>query len=217
MIRLWKFVIIGVLLAAGTAKPAPAADMPGDFYLRGSLSDAPSQWGGFYVGGHFGYSNLNTNFSGSSINSAAGSYGGFIGYNTQQWDPQLVLGFEVGYNRPASLETSSTSAAGGNTAMSSYKLVDYVTLRGRAGYAVGRFLPYAVLGAALGRVNYATPTTGGSHYNVFPVGFVAGLGIDVSLLPNMFLRGEWESVIFSPIGGLRSNINTARVGLGLRF
>jgi outer membrane immunogenic protein len=215
MNRLWKFVIVVVLPISAMAGPATAADWLGDSDLRGSLPDVPSQWGGFYVGGHFGYSNLNTNFSSSSINSAAGSYGGFIGYNTQQWDPQLVLGFEVGYNRPASLETSSISTAG--TAMSSYKLVDYVTLRGRAGYAVGRFLPYAVLGAALGRVNYATPTTGSSHYNVFPVGFVAGLGIDVPLLPNMFLRGEWESVILSPIGGLRSNINTARVGLGLRF
>ena len=39
------------------------------------------------------------------------------------------------------------------------KLVDYATLRGRAGYAFGNFLPYAVIGAAAGRFNYATTVT----------------------------------------------------------
>jgi opacity protein-like surface antigen len=214
MSRLWMFVAVGALLVVATARPAPAADLPGDSYLRGSLPSEPSQWDGFYVGGHFGYSNLHSDASGT--NSTRDSFGGFIGYNTQQWDPQLVLGFELGYNRPSSLETPSTSTAGG----SSYKLVDYVTFRGRAGYAVGQFLPYAVLGAAVGRVNYSTTTTGGSNQsqdNVFPFGFVAGLGMDVLLLPNVFLRGEWEGVLFTHVGGIRSNVNTGRVALGVRF
>jgi hypothetical protein len=132
MSRLWMFVAVGALLVAATDRPAPAEDFPGDSYLRGSLPSEPSQWDGFYVGGHFGDSNLNSDFSdsinsfalSSGTNSTRDSFGGFIGYNTQQWDPQLVLRFELGYNRPSSLKTSSTNSVGGVTATSSYKLFD---------------------------------------------------------------------------------------------
>ena len=41
-----------------------------------------------------------------------------------------------------------------------------------------------------------------------------GLGVDVSILPNMFLRAEWEYVQFAPIHDIQVNINSARVGLG---
>lgn len=188
----------------------------------------PNQWGGFYIGGQFGYSYLNSDFRDAwgtqntlsgSVDSNDSSFGGFVGYNSAIWDPQLVLGLELGYDRPSSLETTTTDPNGG-LATASYKLEDYLALRGRAGYAFGSFLPYAVLGAAVGRVNYSiTDTTGlvSGQDNIFPVGLVLGLGMDVSVLPNVFLRGEWEQVIFSPEGGIRSNINTARVGIGFRF
>jgi len=39
----------------------------------------------------------------------------------------------------------------------------------------------------------------------------------VKLLPNVFLRGEWEYIAFSPVSGNRSSINTARVGVGVLF
>ncbi len=44
-----------------------------------------------------------------------------------------------------------------------------------------------------------------------------GLGVEVSILPNMFLRAEWEYVQFAPIHDIQVNINSARVGLGLKF
>jgi outer membrane immunogenic protein len=123
-------------------------------------------------------------------------------------------------------------------AQSSLKLVDYATLRGRAGYAFGQFLPYAVLGAAVGRFNYtssatvtasvANATTGATFgpntetqsnnkANAIVGGFAAGLGVDVAVLPNVFLRAEWELVAFAPVSGMRSNINTGRVGIGVKF
>jgi hypothetical protein len=33
----------------------------------------------------------------------------------------------------------------------------------------------------------------------------------------VFLRGEYEYIAFSPVGVIRSNTNTARVGIGVRF
>jgi|ERR1700688_564158 len=178
-------------------------------------------------------------------------YGAFIGYNYQS--EQLVLGFDVAYTRMSSLETSASDTISRQVStsdgflnqvnivgQSSLKLIDYATLRARAGYAFGQFLPYVVLGAAVGRVNYATtatttvsgtnssttpPTTYGpnvdtqsnSKNNALIGGGVVGLGVDVALLPNVFLRGEWEFVAFAPVGGIRANINSGKVGIGVRF
>jgi opacity protein-like surface antigen len=175
-------------------------------------------------------------------------YGGFVGYNWQ-WD-QLVLGLDFGYTRLASMSPSASDAiarivtTSDNVthdvtivAQSSAKLLDYATLRGRAGYGFGQFLPYAVVGVAVGRFNYANTATvtdvwtpsGGSATtfgpvtqsdakdNAFAIGFATGLGMDVQLTPNLFLRGEWEYVAFTKVGGILTSINAARAGLGARF
>ncbi|HWC94766.1 MAG TPA: outer membrane beta-barrel protein, partial [Pseudolabrys sp.] len=207
------------------------------FILRNSrLEDefAPSSW---------------TTLPTSSTNSM--QYGAFIGYNWQ-WD-DVVLGLEVGYSRLSSMQDSAADSIARRVttsdsiqhdvtiaAQSSIKLIDYAALRGRAGYAFGQFLPYAVLGLAVGRFNYSNAvtladaqtdvsTTPGTFLgtftgsasdakdNAFAGGFVAGLGMDVLLMPNVFLRGEWEYVAFGTIGGVRTSINVARAGLGLRF
>lgn len=172
-------------------------------------------------------------------------FGGFIGYN-MQWE-RLVIGGEIGYNRMQSMETSAADSLERivNTtdgvqhdvllqSSSSLRLVDYGTFRARAGYAFGQFLPYAVIGGAVGRFNYTSSSTvtdrmsgaqtgtfqqtaSDARDNVFAAGFVAGLGADVALLPNVFLRAEWEYIFFSPVNGIHSELNTGRVGLGIRF
>jgi opacity protein-like surface antigen len=178
------------------------------------------------------------------------TYGAFIGYNLQ-WDA-LVVGFDLAYNRTSGFEASASDSMGRQaktsdgfynnvtvTAQSSAQLIDYATFRARAGYAFGQFLPYAVLGAAVGRFNYANTAQviasgtdvsggGGSPYslnqtqtdsknNAFAAGFVTGLGVDVAVLPNVFLRAEWEYIVFAPVGGIRTLLNTGRVGIGVRF
>jgi outer membrane immunogenic protein len=178
------------------------------------------------------------------------SYGGFIGYNLQFG--QVILGIDVGYNRMSSLETGVSDSIsrqfmtsdGYNNfvtvdAQSTFKLVDYGTLRGRVGYAFGRLLPYVLFGGAVGRFDYTRSATvtasgtdvsggGGSPYflvqsdsdgknNAFSPGFVVGLGLDVSLTPNMFVRAEWEYVDFAETGNITSYVNTGRVGLAFRF
>jgi outer membrane immunogenic protein len=178
-------------------------------------------------------------------------YGAFIGYNWQ-WD-QLVLGMDAAYNRISSLTASASGSIARQvvttpdnvnnsltiTALSSLKLIDYATMRARAGYAMGQFLPYATIGAAAGRFNYAnsatvhnvgtppvgspilpfdvTDTQSNGKNNAIVGGFVAGLGVDVTILPNMFMRAEWEFIAFAPVNGIRANINTGRVGIGMKF
>jgi len=61
------------------------------------------------------------------------------------------------------------------------------------------------------------PTQIDSKNNAFAPGYLYGVGMDVAITPSVFLRGEWEYVGFGAVGGIRSTVNTARVGLGLRF
>lgn len=270
------------MMAIGMARAADMPNLD-DSFLRGSLAPPPStasavDWSGVYFGAQLGVSNLNTDFGNSTSSLIAyilrnttleneaqpsawttlpnsttnsASYGAFLGYNMQM--EKLVLGFDIGYTKPSSFETSASDTISRtvNTSdgyenkvsiqsQSSLKLVDFATVRARAGYAFGQFLPYAVLGAAVARFNYANSATvratgtdtsggGGSPYdtgyvtqtdskdNAIVGGFVAGLGMDVALLPNVFLRGEWEFIAFTPVNGVRSNINTGRVGVALKF
>lgn len=173
-------------------------------------------------------------------------YGGFLGYNWQL--DELVLGADVGYNHFSSLSSEATdsitrlvttSDAVNHTVTlqtsASVKLIDYATLRARAGYAFGQFLPYAMLGVAVGRFNYSTTATvtdvqtgaivgtfgpasqTSSQDNVIMAGFLAGLGMDVAIMPNVFLRGEWEYIAWGPVNSIKTNLNTGRVGLAVRF
>ncbi|MEJ2623695.1 MAG: outer membrane beta-barrel protein [Pseudolabrys sp.] len=169
------------------------------------------------------------------------SYGGFVGYNTQ-WDGGLILGGELGYNYLSDDGTSSsdsmtrivTPSTGKDTvsidASSSIKLKDYATLRGRAAYDMGQFLPYAFLGLAVGRFEYSTTVTlnvsGVDNYvgtetdgkdNAISAGVDAGLGVDVALTSNFFLRGEWEYMVFAPLSGVRYTSNVFRGGVGVKF
>jgi outer membrane immunogenic protein len=202
---------------------------------------APSEW---------------TTLAPGTTNSAV--YGAFVGYN-MQWD-NLVLGFDVGYKNPSRLDAGSTESISRRVVTSSdnvqhdvtidantsLKLVDYATLRARGGYAIGQFLPYAMVGAAVGRFNYSTTvsvsdfltqlplapsppggplgfavltpsTSTAGKDNAFIGGVVAGLGVDWAMTPGLFLRAEWEFIAFASVNGARNNLNTANVGIGLRF
>ena len=138
----------------------------------------------------------------------AKSFGLFLGYNAQ-WD-DIVLGGDIAYNKASGAETIAKDSIErivttsdlvhhdvSIQAASSLKLIDYATFRGRAGYAFGQFLPYAVFGGAVGRFNYSTTstvtdvqtnpvatfgpvTTTDSANNKFGYGFVYGLGMDVA-------------------------------------
>jgi opacity protein-like surface antigen len=229
--RLCAGVLLALLAVALASGRTRAADMP-ENYLRGAITEPPARyvnWDGLNLGAQIGYSNLTTDFSTAtsavtlpSTTTNSVSYGGFIGYNIQ-WD-ELVLGVDGTYTRPSSL---ATSVSNGATNSATYKLNDYATVRGRAGYAFGQFLPYGFVGAGVGRFNYAIASAGStnSRDNAYAAGFTAGLGIDVAIMPNIFLRAEYEYVAFSELGftkntvfgGIRSSLNTARVGLGVRF
>jgi len=65
--------------------------------------------------------------------------------------------------------------------------------------------------------HHITPSEIESQINVFVPGVDFGLGLDVAVLPNVFVRGEWNSIAFLNFHGINNAMNTGRVGLGVRF
>jgi opacity protein-like surface antigen len=125
------------------------------------------------------------------------------------------------------------------------ELLDYATARIRMGWAYGRIMPYGTIGAAVGRFNTTStidatwrfsrtnPVTGtidnnvvASGYplrvgdtkqNVYGFGLTAGLGVDMALTDNLFLRAEYQIIRFADVEGTTTTINTGRVAAGLKF
>ena len=51
----------------------------------------------------------------------------------------------------------------------------------------------------------------------FIYGFATGVGMDVALTSNVFVRGEFEYIYFAPIAGIQASIASAHVGAGVKF
>jgi outer membrane immunogenic protein len=105
---------------------------------------------------------------GSGTTRASG-WGGFVGYNTQWQD--LILGLEGDYTHspftviaPQAPILNRLVAAGSDqysvnlVAAGTLTVNDYGSVRARAGWVLGNFLPYGFAGLALGNANYAVNT-----------------------------------------------------------
>lgn len=198
---------------------------------------------------------LDTVLSVSQANGKTSSrqttFGGFAGYNSQ-WD-DVVIGIEGNYMHGKFNGTSSAAPVPltyvtpladnlyhtiGLVSSRSVSISDTGTVRARAGYAIGSFLPYVFGGVALGYANLtsvvsitdrsaATFAASGSARPVpysatdsisgkMLYGYTAGLGTEAMLFGNLFLRAEWEYIRFVNAGA-DVNINTVRAGLGYKF
>ena len=175
-------------------------------------------------------------------------FGGFAGYNSQWQD--VVVGVELNYmhGKFGGSQTDSMSRfftlPSGYTDGVTYEgtakisISDMGTLRARAGYAWGVFLPYAFAGVALGQADiirtahiYGTQVNASAAAGFQNVpfdlsatdamnshllyGYSFGVGVDVQLISCLFLRAEWEYVRFASV--IDTGVNTARLGLGYKF
>ncbi len=185
---------------------------------------------------------------GGKVSHQSSAFGGFAGYNAQWGD--AVLGVDASYMHgnfggaaAGSMGRQFTTSDGINnnvlvTSSASIKFTDILTLRGRAAYAIGSFLPYLFGGVAFGladstRTNVidaqgtnpgppptnaygpVTYTASENQHGRLKVGYTMGLGTEVMLFGNVFGRAEWEYIRFT--GPIDTNINTVRGGLGYRF
>jgi opacity protein-like surface antigen len=163
----------------------------------------------------------------------AAGYGAFAGYNAQ-WD-DVVAGIEANYMH--SNYRALTSAIGNvldpsqeHVLSSTYSsalvsLTDFGSIRLRAGYAIGCFLPYLYGGAGLGsqtinRSVSATPApvnteTFSNSKATLVYGYSAGFGVDVLLTAGLFMRAEYEYLRVT--ASTESTINSGRLGIGYKF
>jgi outer membrane immunogenic protein len=175
-------------------------------------------------------------------------FGGFLGYNSQWSD--VVVGVELNYMHGKFGGSQTDSMSRFFTLPSGYtdgvtyagtarmNISDMGTLRARAAYSYGVFLPYAFAGVALGQADIirtahifgtqvnpaAAPgfqnvpfdvSATDAQYSKLIYGYSFGVGTDVMLLSCLFLRAEWEYVRFA--SAIDTSVNTVRVGLGYKF
>jgi opacity protein-like surface antigen len=127
----------------------------------------------------------------------------------------------------------------------SIRFNDYGTARIRAGYVMKTIMPWMMAGVAVGRVDYALNATvsGVENFgnplpcgipaaanctpfsfsktdaknNAFVYGWTVGGGVDVMVMPHVFLRAEYEYTNFTSLAGIKPALNTARLGAAFKF
>lgn len=125
------------------------------------------------------------------------------------------------------------------TATSGLRITDYGTVRAKGAWVTGpngTVLPYGFVGLAIGRgdiersvrvqaagshpssPNYAfDETRAENRTGVFAYGYTAGFGVDWAVMQNFFLRAEYEYIQFGAFSDLKTSIQTARIGAGIKF
>ncbi|CCD93907.1 conserved exported hypothetical protein [Bradyrhizobium sp. ORS 375] len=234
----WDGYYVGVQGGYGSTDQQFSNTNPG---LAGNLAQ------GTVIGGEMPASTWGWSPGFGKQSSRSSAWGAFAGYNSQ-WE-DVVLGVEGSYmHGPFGIKPSATRTFYSGqlsdtlfhratvTQTTQMQITDMATIRGRAGYMMGAFLPYAYFGLALGNANIgqtatiqdSTSTVAGGPFTVvsstsannlshnhFVYGYSAGVGVDVNLIGGLFARAEYEYVRFTST--VDTNINTVRAGLGYKF
>jgi outer membrane immunogenic protein len=125
------------------------------------------------------------------------------------------------------------------TATSQIRITDYGTVRAKGGWAAGNVMPYGFLGLAMGRADvtrsarviasgfdisgagnppYSADLTKSEFKNgAFAYGYTFGFGVDWAVMQSIFLRAEYEYIQFGQFNDLKTYIQTARIGAGIKF
>jgi outer membrane immunogenic protein len=249
------FLLAAVMFgAASAAQAADMPDfLRGS--LTDGLTSTRVVWQGYYVGGQVDYGSIDSKLPATinsemqstflppvgvaynwqplgQAHSLNGGYGAFAGYNSQ-WE-DVVVGVEANYIhggfRANATSTGNTfnpdlSVASTTHSNAVIKISDFGSLRVRAGYIMGCFLPYAYLGAGFGSQTIERSVSA-SPAPLLPAwtadtktklvyGYSAGLGVDVMLVGGLFTRLEYEYQRVT--SNIETNINTVRLGLGYKF
>jgi outer membrane immunogenic protein len=178
-----------------------------------SAQDRTYDWSGAYVGAQMGYgwSKPATNvvvlpsplFTLDIQHNANGALGGlYAGYNFQMRN-NVVLGLEADINA-ANLDDKtgdSTLTSGGVTVPypylpTSFKMSWNGAVRGRVGYAVGRFLPYVAGGVSFGEYKLRFYDKTITTHSSTRIGWNIGAGLDYAVTDKITLRAEYRFADF---------------------
>jgi outer membrane immunogenic protein len=187
------FAATGLAALMGSLGPLAAADMTRPAYRAPQqvyVAPPPYNWTGVYIGANAGYGWGTTSWSalGSNFNVNGGLVGGQLGYNWQFG--QFVYGIEGDIDWSGIKGNSANNGfAGcfGNVCTTNNHFIS--TVRGRAGVAIDRWLPYVTGGLAVGNIESTTPfTTGVNQTNA---GWTIGAGLEYAFAPNWSAKVEY--------------------------
>ncbi len=220
------------LLTAAMASSSLAADLSRRVYKAAPAPAyaAPFSWTGLYVGINGGYgfgkSRWTTSVAGLStgdFDTKGGLAGGTLGYNMQTglW----VWGLE-GDLDASWMKGTVTTFCGGTGCTTNNTWLG--TGRARIGYAMGRWLPYATAGAAVGGIKM-TPPSPDTYTAKTKFGWTAGLGVEYAFSGPWSAKLEYlyvdlgktscGSATCLAAGGIdvKYNTNIVRAGVNYRF
>lgn len=183
----------------------------------------------------------------SDSSKAGPGFGGFIGYNWNWDGAIIGLEADftalssntahsviTKEGRRRTIGSSTYSVASDGEA--DLELNNITILKLRGGVPFGSFMPYGTVGFALGyqkiRANYRStgieqaedgsfisggPANASVNKSGFVPGLALGLGADWALLPNLFLRAEYQYVAFSGFKGVDTTANLVRAGIAFKY
>jgi outer membrane immunogenic protein len=181
-----KRVLLASAALAAMVGTAAAADLPppnAPEYYKAPVYAPAYNWSGFYLGinggGGWGRSAWTST---NGFNTSGGLVGATAGYNYQI--NQAVLGVEGDIDW-ADISGSATCLA--TTCKTSDSWLS--TVRGRLGYAAGRFMPYVTGGLAVGDIKASSPgLSNGSSTNA---GWTVGGGIEFAIAGHWTAKAEY--------------------------
>jgi outer membrane immunogenic protein len=176
------------LAAAGSARASDLSVAP--LYKAPPQVAAPAyNWSGFYAGvnggGGWGTSNWDT---AGSFNVSGVVVGGTAGMNWQLGHAVLGLEGDVDWSSLKGSSSAAVTCPGGCSTSNDW----LATVRGRAGYAFDRFLPYVTGGLAVGDIKASTPGFAGATQT--NAGWTAGGGVELALTNNWTAKAEYLHV-----------------------
>ncbi|WP_375786515.1 carbohydrate porin [Bradyrhizobium sp. Pha-3] len=201
-VRLFRVRIAAgaALGAAAFGAPASAADMA---VKSPAMDAAVYTWTGFYVGGHVGYGDGSLGPDTNPLplqgvffpHSVTGGIGGFqAGYN-HQFANRFVLGVEADATFVGPVDLPRRRLGPFNSA------IDYVgTVRGRAGYSFGTWMPYITGGFAWGHSQVRVNDAAGnviSEPGQYQTGWTVGAGAEFALSGNWTAKLEYDYIDLS--------------------
>ncbi len=208
---------LGSVALVGAAAAADLGPPQGNYYKAPEVYAPPYTWTGFYLGINGGGGFGRSNWGGvGSFNTSGGLVGGTIGYNYQVGS--AVFGAEGDIDWA---DINGTGPLGVRTKDSWLS-----TVRGRLGYAAGRFMPYVTGGAAFGNIQASAPGFPGA--TATNVGWTIGAGLEFGLVGNWTLKAEYLYVDLgkfncgfscglTPVENVSFTTNVVRAGLNYRF
>ena len=173
------FATVAASLVAGAAfaggYSAPVAN-PEPIVVAPIVVEDTSDWTGFYAGAQYGKGNFKLSLGDAEDENDMDAYGLHGGYLRDFG--KFVLGGELDYNK---LDIDNVDDKG-----------DLTRLRARAGYDMGRFMPYVTLGVAKLSMD-------GEGYDISETDVTYGIGGDFKVTDAFTVGAEYSKQDFSDV------------------